>query len=91
MHLFLIPLSSSGSYIHAPFRLTEYIIYMIFFLIIIIKEDIRTEPYELILCYSYRMGVTKGVVGVCRHVCIHVDSENGRSRVRKWPIRERNG
>ena len=45
------------------------------------KEDIRTEPYELILCYSYGMGVTEGVVGVCRHVCIHVvvlDSENGR-------------
>ena len=37
------------------------------------------------------MGITKGVVGVCRHVCIHVvilDSENEqdwRSRVRKWP------
>ena len=85
MHLFLIPLSSSGSYIHAPFRLTEstciYYIHDFFPDCIIIKEDIRTEPYELFLRYSYRMGVTKDVVGVCRHVCMHVvvlDSENGR-------------
>ena len=35
------------------------------------------EPYELILCYSYEMGVIESVVEVCRHVCI-LNSENGR-------------